>query len=753
MTIAKKLTFLPIAAVAGIILVALILLRSIDQVYDAASYGTVNSVPSLLMLDKMEGHFASIQVLVRNYVEASNESMLPEIAKNIESTRQSIDATLKEYEALLSDDRDKQLLQAERDDFSAYFHLVERCMSVARTGKKVIDIDELVPEYHPLVEKISKDIETHRGYNQSLGVDAAQRAVKIRASAVAAGVVACLFSMALVGVLGFTTFRQITRQLGGEPADVARVAAKVATGDFSTAIDLRAGDESSLFATVRKMQGDLQERMERDQILMTENARIRTALDRVTVGTMLVDLDGKVIYANDCLLALFRQRAGDIATKLPNFASDRLIGMPFNTLHQIPAALSGTNTADVVFGRATLRVIANPVVAVGGKPVGVVVQWQDRTQEITAEAEIQNMVERAIDGDLTIRIAEEGKDGFFKVLATGMNRLTGNMAEVVRMMSRAASEVRSGADEISRGNLNLSQRTEEQASSLEETAASMEQMTSAVRNNADNAAQANQLAAAARDQAERGGKVVGSAVTAMSEINAASKKIADIIGVIDEIAFQTNLLALNAAVEAARAGEQGRGFAVVASEVRNLASRSAAAAKEIKGLIQDSVGKVTEGSRLVDESGKVLAEIVGGVKRVTDVVAEIAASSREQASGIEQVNKAVTSMDATTQQNAALVEEASAAAQALTEQAMNLTELIERYQVGDTRGAAAVTVRPAPKSVARADAAAAVERRSGSRPWSGAAKPAPTQGSAGDPGAPEPSVKVAAGSDSNWTDF
>jgi methyl-accepting chemotaxis protein len=205
-------------------------------------------------------------------------------------------------------------------------------------------------------------------------------------------------------------------------------------------------------------------------------------------------------------------------------------------------------------------------------------------------------------------------------------------------------------------------------------------MTSTVKNNADNAAHARQLAEAAREQAERGGRVVGSAVAAMSEINAASKKIADIIGVIDEIAFQTNLLALNAAVEAARAGEQGRGFAVVASEVRNLASRSAGAAKEIKALIHDSVGKVNEGTRLVDESGKVLDEIVTRVKSVTDVMAEIASSSREQASGIEQVNKAVTLMDTMTQQNAALVEEDTAAAQALTAQAAALTKLIAHFR-------------------------------------------------------------------------
>ncbi len=443
---------------------------------------------------------------------------------------------------------------------------------------------------------------------------------------------------------------------------------------------------------------------------------------------MLADLQGNVIYANDAVVAIFRRRMSEVRKQLPTFDAERIVGSSIDDFHRAPAqqrhllsSLTGTHTVDIKMGDTVMRATINSVSDDDGERVGSVVQWTDRTQEVAIETEVQAVVAKAIDGDLTARIREEGKEGFFKTLSLGMNRLLTNTADVVRSMSHAAAEVRAGSEEISRGNTDLSQRTEEQASSLEETASSMEQMTSTVKNNAENAAQANQLASAAREQAERGGSVVGAAVIAMGEINASSKRIADIISVIDEIAFQTNLLALNAAVEAARAGEQGRGFAVVASEVRNLASRSAEAAKEIKTLIKDSVGKVTEGAKLVDESGKVLAEIVTGVTKVTDVMAEIASSSREQASGIEQVNKAIMMMDDVTQQNAALVEEAAAAAQALTEQASSLLQLIARYNVGEaaTDVVSHAAARPAPT----APTARAVERRSPTRPLTGKKRP------------------------------
>jgi aerotaxis receptor len=313
--------------------------------------------------------------------------------------------------------------------------------------------------------------------------------------------------------------------------------------------------------------------------------------------------------------------------------------------------------------------------------------------------EVEELSMAVSSGDLTRRIDVTTDDEVGRVLQ-GVKNVNGNLRGIVQDVRFGSTAIATSSQEVATGGNDLSQRTQEQASALEETASSMEEMTSTVKQNADNARQANQLAAGARDQAEKGGTVVTNAVSAMSEINSSSKKIADIIGVIDEIAFQTNLLALNAAVEAARAGEQGRGFAVVASEVRNLAQRSAAAAKEIKGLIKDSVEKVQTGSNLVNASGQTLSEIVDSVKKVTDIVAEIASASQEQSSGIDQVNKAIMQMDEMTQQNAALVEESSAASRSMEEQALKLNEMMGFFRLGTNDSGIRAGTRRAAKLVA-----------------------------------------------------
>jgi methyl-accepting chemotaxis protein len=321
-------------------------------------------------------------------------------------------------------------------------------------------------------------------------------------------------------------------------------------------------------------------------------------------------------------------------------------------------------------------------------------------------ADTSMLSEAALDGRIQTRADADRHHGDFRKIIQGINATLETIVNPIITVKAAVDSISTAAKEISAGNADLSHRTEQQAASLEETASSMEELASTVKQNADNAKQANQMAATASDVAAKGGAMVHQVVDTMNSINESSRKIVDIISVIDGIALQTNILALNAAVEAARAGEQGRGFAVVASEVRNLAQRSAAAAKEIKALIGDSVEKVENGSKLVSEAGKTMDEIVSSVKRVTGIMADIAAASAEQSSGIDQVNHAVTQMDEVTQQNAALVEQAAAAAESLEEQAQALAGTVAQFRLENDirspakpRAAARMAVvqhRPAP---------------------------------------------------------
>ena len=350
------------------------------------------------------------------------------------------------------------------------------------------------------------------------------------------------------------------------------------------------------------------------------------------------------------------------------------------------------------------------------------------------------------DGNLANTI-DLGRQDEMGALMTGLHQMQDRLADTVRSVRDGSDAIATASNEIAAGNMDLSRRTEQQAASLEETASSLEELTSTVKQNSDNARQANQLVGSASDIAVKGGELVARVVDTMASITESSDKIADIIGVIDGIAFQTNILALNAAVEAARAGEQGRGFAVVATEVRNLAHRSASAAKDIKQLITDSVEKVGTGSALVNEAGTTMTEIVSSVRRVTQIMGEISSAGREQELGIEQINTAVAEMDTVTQQNAALVEEAAAASQAMQEQAVKLAEMVSVFQVAGS---------PVAGSPARAAAPRPAPAKAAARP-APAARPAIAK-----PAVNSPSLKLAdksartkpaAGNEGDWEEF
>jgi methyl-accepting chemotaxis protein len=558
----------------------------------------------------------------------------------------------------------------------------------------------------------------------------------------------------------------ITRSMAQPLSHAIAVFGDISSGKYDNEIKLNGTDEAAqVLGALDEMQTKLRTQIQTERASAAENTRIRQALDKVSASVVLADAHHQIIYVNETALTVFARNQYEIRKSLPSFDSHRLTGASLDALATDPSqqrrmldTLTGSDVQERVLGACTFRTVSNPVVNEKGERIGTVIEWNDRTPEVAVEKEMQNMLTAVINGDLGKRIDLSGKDGFFEAMSRGVNQLADNMAEVVSKVKAVAAEVHRGADEISTGNANLSQRTEEQSSSLEETASSMEEMTTTVKQNADNAGQANQLAMAARDQAEKGGAVVNQAVKAMADINDSSKKIADIIGVIDDIAFQTNLLALNAAVEAARAGEQGRGFAVVASEVRSLAGRSATAAKEIKELIQDSVRKVGDGSLLVTQSGQTLEKIVASVKKVSDIVAEIAAASREQSSGIEQVNRAVMQMDELTQQNAALVEEATAASQAMAEQVRGLNQMLDRYLTTDSGDSISVTHKKGVSATAPAQSSARAERRNGQRPWAekGKAKSTPTAAASSDSAAPRKAARTNGTdgkADSEWQEF
>ncbi|HET7834661.1 MAG TPA: methyl-accepting chemotaxis protein [Variovorax sp.] len=550
-------------------------------------------------------------------------------------------------------------------------------------------------------------------------------------------ILALVAAIAGIGVLRLQAVGDATHEMAKRSLAKERLAAGWLLGTSTNSVRTYA----LLNTDDPQVQDYLQKGMSKISVTITETQKqLEEMLDSPEEIALVADIKKKRADYIELRSMLLKLRAGGQHDEAMRIARDKLVPTLDSYDASIRAILAheqaqidkSAEAIDSLYrsGRVNLVVLAAIALALGS-----VLAWLLTRSIVQPIDEALLIADTVASGDLSQEF-ETDRGGDFGRLLRGMGEMEDTLTDLVGRIKTATDSIVTASGQIAVGNQDLSSRTEQQASSLEETAASMEELTSTVKQNADNARQANQLAASASEVAVKGGEVVSQVVDTMASINASSKKIVDIIGVIDGIAFQTNILALNAAVEAARAGEQGRGFAVVASEVRSLAQRSAAAAKEIKGLIDDSVGKVGAGSALVAEAGHTMEEIVGSVKRVTDIMGEITAASQEQTSGIEQINQAITQMDQVTQQNAALVEEAAAAAASLQEQAGNLSQIVGTFKLDD--GPAAV----APP--ARTPVAAAAPSRAPSRP---SPAPAPARSKP----APAPATASAAAGD--WTEF
>ena len=704
--------------------------RGLATTQDAMAQEHETAQPALVAMLQSRFHIVQIQQFLTDVSATAEEGGYEEAAEN-------------RKEALENLDRIAELQPAYRAEVGEIrtaletFYEVGRKMAAAYVSRGQKAGNAIMKEegtgFDARAAALSERLEKLEAQITALSDTRAKASEAVAARALATSL--ALGAAILVLVIGSSLLvvRKIYRLLGAEPQTAADLARRIAADDFSTQIQLSPGDTASLMAQLGNMQTNLSARIEAERAVATENLRIRNALDNVSTGVMIAGTGGEVIYANSAMTEILKTAEDGYRSRVPGFRAEAAVGRSLidyypDTCTQ-RASLATTSTSlstSFGIGERRLAVTASPVRDDQGMRIGIVAEWRDRTVEDRIENEVADIVSAASMGDLSQRIDMTGKVGFIGSLSEGINQLLDNTAqslsatttvlervasgdltqtidadfggifgklrddtnltierlrEVVSRIQDASAAINTAAGEISAGNEDLSRRTEEQASSLEQTSSSMEELNATVKQNAASANQANQLARSANDVATRGGNMVKQVVHTMSGIQESSKKIADIISVIDSIAFQTNILALNAAVEAARAGEQGRGFAVVATEVRNLAQRSATAAKEIKALIAESVDQVESGAKLVDQAGRTMDEVVTSFNQVVTLVVDISHASSEQSAGIEQVTQAVSQMDEVTQQNAALVEQAAASAESLEEQARNLNGTVSVFKL------------------------------------------------------------------------
>ncbi|MBV6889793.1 MULTISPECIES: methyl-accepting chemotaxis protein [Xanthomonas] len=652
--------------------------------------GIVNQNMAKIRLsnDMMNANFI-IGTQLRNLVLPTSDEENRQFVAKIQSARADYNKAREALYAMPASEQGK-ILRAEIDARRAEVKgLNDKVMDLVMTGHSDEALPFLLNKAAPAMQVWQDKIAENIALQEKQAADASAVAFKSMDDSRKLLIGGSLLVVLLSGALGVLITRSLTQPL----SRATRAAESIAGGQLDNDVDTQFNDEAGrLLKAMSKMQQQLRNLLsaQTDMARRHDEGQISFRIDAEAFpgeyGRMASDTNNLVASHIAVKLKLAqimgRYAIGDLSEDMDKLPGEKAVLT--DTMAQVKSNLSAMNHE--IKHLATSA--ANGDFSARGDAERFQYDFRVMVDSLntlmaTADGNLQSLsglLQSIAAGDLTARMSGEFH-GVFAQMRDDANATATQLAEIVSGIKASATSIRGAASEIAAGNQDLSQRTEQQAANLEETAASMEELTSTVKQNAESARQANQLAIGAASVASQGGEIVSKVVGTMSGIEASSKKIADIISVIDGIAFQTNILALNAAVEAARAGEQGRGFAVVASEVRTLAQRSSGAAKEIKDLIDDSVQRVAEGSVLVHSAGTTMGEIVASVQRVTDIMGEISAASQEQSAGIEQVNQTVTSMDETTQQNAALVEEATAAARAMEEQAQQLTEAVALFRL------------------------------------------------------------------------
>ncbi|BDU16766.1 methyl-accepting chemotaxis protein [Lysobacter auxotrophicus] len=684
-----------------------------------------NWVPSVRHLLGMRAELGEYRTFEISQLQFQGDAaQLENYRSRMEESKGKMDAALDAYTKLISSDEERKRFNVVAGNLKAYFTAHDKLMAAVNANDFTEATRVSADESRPLRRKLFESLTALTEYNAK-GLDkmvaSSEAAYRSTVVKISLGIAA----LVLLGAgLGFVLARLISRPLQRATA----VAQGIAAGRIDERIVVDSEDEAGqLLRSMSQMQVTLQRfaHAQGDIARRHDAGEIDFRIDNRDLPGAYGQMAGEINALVDSHIQLNARAIGIVAAYARGDLSqdmDRLPAQKARITDAVDSVKSGMNAIN-----AEIKTLVDAAVAGDFTRRGDAARFQFVYRDVvnslnqlmsTADNglnEVGSLLSAVADGDLNRRVDVE-LPGHFGRLASDANRTVDKLSEIVGQIRQGSDAISSAAAEIAAGNNDLSQRTESQAASLEETASSMEELTSTVRQNADNARQANQLAQSAAEVAGQGGTVVGEVVETMNAINQSSKKIADIIGVIDGIAFQTNILALNAAVEAARAGEQGRGFAVVAAEVRSLAQRSANAAKEIKQLITDSVVKVEEGSQLVDQAGKTMEDIVSSVRKVTGIIADISAASQEQSAGIEQINQAITQMDEGTQQNAALVEEASAAARSLEQQSEQLVQTVAVFRVANAAHAgthtrtAIVDLPTAPRAKAKSPVKPAASR-------------------------------------------